>query len=431
MSIVPSMRFAGPVQFDFVACNTYASTQYKTYESYEVRQSVSSDPLPKPSTTSSILAAELAHKSPLPRARRLLKRASSIGHHIAFNPSLPKRRRIREKTGPLIEFISPRPPPVLHSSSSSPSRPTLSLADHVLANDVPAVLLPEVEEEVINLTSGIYAGMTLKDLKSGYVDRNKMRVWFRSGVMKHHRDEVSALISNKRKIPKKIKKKSFGAQLQYAAQKYLTEMPLTALKKLVLKMHADMTGDKHIENRAMLARWMYRKDYRVTLRDADTPKCWLNQRSCLLTWIGSFGLLSKENYELLINQPGGLTEALKSNEVCIGLGDKLETLCESIKEEYHLASYSWSLELCCETLRNEGIIRVHAHAFLEANTKQKMHITNPERLIFEGALPQRRTENVTQATGVQSSSQAACGHYYLRMPKRESIFSGGTKMPRL
>ena len=123
----------------------------------QARQSVSSDPLPTPSTTSSILAAELAKASPLPKARRLLKRASSVGHHIADNPSLPQRRRINGKAPPRIEFIPPLPPPVLDSSSSSTSRPTLSLPDHALPEEVSGVLLPEVEkEEEIDLKSGIF-----------------------------------------------------------------------------------------------------------------------------------------------------------------------------------------------------------------------------------------------------------------------------------
>ena len=95
----------------------------------------------------------------------------------------------------------------------------------------------------------------------------------------------------------------------------------------------------------------------------------------------------------------------------IELDEKLVKRCDKIKQEYHHPSISWALELCCETLRGEGIIRVRAHAFLEA-PMNKMHTRSLEALIFEGAIPQRRTENVTQALGVQSASQPACGHYY-------------------
>ena len=148
MSIVPSMRFAGPVQFYFVECHTYESIQYITYEMYQVRQSVSSEPLPTPSTTTPIHAAELANASPLPTARRLLKRASSVGHHIADNPSLPKRRRIIGKAPPRIEFTPPVPAHVLDSSSSSTSRPTVFEPDHALPKESPEVVLPEMEEEI-------------------------------------------------------------------------------------------------------------------------------------------------------------------------------------------------------------------------------------------------------------------------------------------
>ena len=50
----------------------------------------------------------------------------------------------------------------------------------------------------------------------------------------------------------------------------------------------------------------------------------------------------------------------------------------------------------------------------------KLSIRNSEALILEGAIPQRRTENVNQALRVQSASQPVCGHYYLRMPKQDA-----------
>ena len=59
-----------------------------------------------PSSTS-ILVAALAKASPLPPARRLLKRASSLGHALENHPALPKRRRITCKSGPRIEFVAP------------------------------------------------------------------------------------------------------------------------------------------------------------------------------------------------------------------------------------------------------------------------------------------------------------------------------------
>ena len=59
-----------------------------------------------PSSTS-ILVAALAKASPLPPARRLLKRASSLGHALENHPALPKRRRITCKPGPRTEFVAP------------------------------------------------------------------------------------------------------------------------------------------------------------------------------------------------------------------------------------------------------------------------------------------------------------------------------------
>ena len=137
--------------------------------------------------------------------------------------------------------------------------------------------------------------------------------------MKHNREDIGVMIANKRKIPTKMRNKAFGAKLQYAAQNFIGALSVTALKKLALKMHGDMKGDKHKENRDMLARWMYRKDYLVTIRHSDSLGVWLCQRTCLLTWQGEFGLIIKGDYESLLNHLEGLTEALDSNDVCIRL----------------------------------------------------------------------------------------------------------------
>ena len=58
------------------------------------------------SSTSTLVAA-LAKASPLPPARRLLRRASSLGHALENHPALPKRRRITGKSCPRIEFVVP------------------------------------------------------------------------------------------------------------------------------------------------------------------------------------------------------------------------------------------------------------------------------------------------------------------------------------
>ena len=99
-------------------------------------------------SSSSALAAALAKASPLPPARRLLRRASSLGHALENHPALPKRRRITGKSGPRIEFVAPviKHTSATHcfatgtSSSSSSHGPASSLP----LGD-PKVILPEVD----------------------------------------------------------------------------------------------------------------------------------------------------------------------------------------------------------------------------------------------------------------------------------------------
>ena len=126
----------------------------------------------------------------------MLKRASSVGHHIVDNPSLQKRRRINRKAPARVEFIPPVPQIGLGIPSSSTSRPPSFLRVDAFPEGGSGIPLPIEEMEEIDLSSGIYAGMTLYDLKNGYFDRNKFRVWARSHVMKHHREEITVMITN-------------------------------------------------------------------------------------------------------------------------------------------------------------------------------------------------------------------------------------------
>ena len=146
-----------------------------------------------PSSTS-ILVAALAKASPLPPARRLLRRASSLGHALENHPALPKRRRITGKSCPRIEFVVPAlkhtsaiqcfATGTASSSSSHGTASSLPLGD-------PKVILPELDADD-NETQALYAGYSTHFLKTSYIDRQKIKIWCRSGVMKFHREEVSA-----------------------------------------------------------------------------------------------------------------------------------------------------------------------------------------------------------------------------------------------
>ena len=383
------------------------------------------------SSTSSLVAA-LAKASPLPPARRLLKRASSLGHALENHPALPKRRRITGKQGPRIEFVTPV---VKHTSSIQclSNGPASSPSSHGTGSSLPLerpiLILPEVDADD-NETQALYAGYSTHFLKTCYIDRQKIKIWCRSGVMKFHREEVSALVSVRRKIPVEVRKKTLGRQLQWACQQYISEMVLSKQKRLILKIHADFKGDKHADDRAMLVCWLYRKDYHQVLNNGDGSR-WIYARCVLLTWQGDFGLIDPSPYKALLDDAEALTLALTGNDVVVALQSNLGMFSLKVREEYHLANVSYSTELCVETLAKSGTIRVHCHLFLEAKAKKKIACHNPESLRFEGALPQKRTEDVSSAIGVSSGAQPACGHYYLRMPKIGLIFSGGTQEPFL
>ena len=325
------------------------------------------------SRSTSALVAALAKASPLPPARRLLKRASSLGHALENYPALPLRRRITGKSGPRIEFVatdpkhrSPTECLATGTSSSSSSHVTASLP--LVAN--PKIILPEVDGDDAE-TQGLYAAYSTHFLKASFINRQKLRVWMRSIVMKFHRVEVSALITLKRKIPADVRNKTLGQQLQWACQRYIADMVLTKQKQLILKIHADFKGDKHADDRAMLACWLYRKDYHQTLNNGD-GQIWIHARCVLLTWQGDFGLIDAAPYEAYLDDVEALTLALTGNDIVVALQSNLEKFALKVREEYHLASVSYSTELCVDTFKKSKTIRAHCHCFLEAKQKRKM-----------------------------------------------------------
>lgn len=381
--------------------------------------------------TDPTIAAALAKASPLPPSRKLLRRTSSIGYATMNCPYLPRRRRITGKSAPRIEFVPPGCNGYRHAaepsaSSSSTADPTSSLP--VLPIVIPSVLLPAKDLDKADFRS-LYTAYSEHDLAHGFVCRQKIKTWLRAAVMKHHRFEITAMVSKKKKLPVAVRNKTFGCQLQWACQQYMTAMTLSMRQKLFGMLYNDTVGENHAEDRRMIVRWMYRQDHKISMNEADSDRNWVCARNVMLTWIGEFGIVPEAGLTQHMNNADVLASALANHDFCVELFGKLKMFVHKISEEHHLLNTSWSLELCCDTLAEQKVIRVHCHAFLEARQGKKIHVRNPESFKFEGVLPQKRTDKGPDAIGVRSSSQPGCGHYYLRMPKVGLIFSGGTGEP--
>jgi len=381
--------------------------------------------------TEPCIAAALVKASPLPPSRKLLKRTSSTGYATMNCPYLPKRRRITGKSAPRIEFVRPGSPGYRHAaeppqSSSSTTDPTSSVP--VLPVIIPAVLLPVRDLDKADFRS-LYDAYSEQNLANGFVDRQKIKTWLRAAVMKHHRFEITAMVSKKKKLPVDVRNKTFGCQLQWACQQYMTAMTLSMRQKLFGMLYNDTTGQNHAEDRCMIVRWMYRQDHKISMNEADSDRNWVHARNVMLTWIGDFGIIAETGLTHHMSNSVALASALENHDFCLELFASMKMFVHKLLEEYHLLNTSCSLELCCETLAEQKIIRVHCHAFLEARQGKKIHVRNPESLKFEGVLPQKRTDKGPDAIGVRSSSQPGCGHYYLRMPKVGLVFSCGTGEP--
>ena len=235
--------------------------------------------------TDPTIAAALAKASPLPPSRKLLRRTSSIGYATMNCPYLPRRRRITGKSAPRIEFVPPGCNGYRHAaepsaSSSSTADPTSSLP--VLPIVIPSVLLPAKDLDKADFRS-LYTAYSEHDLAHGFVCRQKIKTWLRAAVMKHHRFEITAMVSKKKKLPVAVRNKTFGCQLQWACQQYMTAMTLSMRQKLFGMLYNDTVGENHAEDRRMIVCWMYRQDHKISMNEADSDRNWVCARNVMLT----------------------------------------------------------------------------------------------------------------------------------------------------
>jgi hypothetical protein len=95
----------------------------------------------------------------------------------------------------------------------------------------------------------------------------------------------------------------------------------------------------------------------------------LNAGSCLLTYQGPWGVMPS-GLPGPVEELQCFIEALRTRrDVCALWAECLDHVQKSWKEKLLVMRWSAALELCEETLRDSGVLRLHLHIFLEMSKK--------------------------------------------------------------
>jgi len=166
-------------------------------------------------------------------------------------------------------------------------------------------------------------------------------------------------------------------------------------------------------------------------QDAQEPsaqKRRLHTTSLMLTWNGPWGMLDGPSVPPSGTALDLAAEALRQHPAVGFLWQEALALMAKAKEALHLDHHAVSLEMCARTWAQQGVVRVHLHAFLVCRGGLRLRNTDSWR--FGGSRPFRSNEYVCAgARGRNVRAGEHGGLYYLQAPKQGSLLQAGTLAP--
>ena len=157
---------------------------------------------------------------------------------------------------------------------------------------------------------------------------------------------------------------------------------------------------------------------------------WLHARTAFLTYNGDWGKVPSlpvpEN--LLPGSPAEvthITELCKKSEHVLELWKAFQAHWDEVSMRDGWTEYVIALELCTTTLREERVVRVHAHASMRKGGS-KARVRDPHAYAFRGSLP--FLASVVSMARCRTSGDNQC-MYYLQCPKWGKVFSKGNIEP--
>ena len=188
-------------------------------------------------------------------------------------------------------------------------------------------------------------------------------------------------------------------------------------------------------------------------KEAETKKKneWIKARSVLLTWNGSWGLISLSDSvsqaaeshsppsEMAAAESQSppteshspplaescLTHLLREHPRVQALWTSFQNGIKQWVDKLAVDTWAACLEVCLQTYSQKQEVRVHAHLFIRSPSK--IRVQSQRYFLWQGSLPHTNA-SVMGMTGRKMSS-SNCGLYYLQCPKRGSLFSVGNVIP--
>ena len=165
--------------------------------------------------------------------------------------------------------------------------------------------------------------------------------------------------------------------------------------------------------------------------EKDDSDYWLKATVGLLTYQGKWGLIPWDGTLIWALEEGlkVLCEVLSKHRIVEELFVDLVALATDVKEEYNLKAVTCCIELCCDTLEKDNVLRVHLHLCMEAPPLKQIRVKNAYRLAFRGSFAVKGSSANGGYIATKSATNAANAHYYCRMPKKGMVRHWGSHDP--
>jgi hypothetical protein len=261
------------------------------------------------------------------------------------------------------------------------------------------------------------------------INRVACRLRLRSTVVSLFRDTLTKQILAGELAPN-TSTLSWGKRLQWGASQYLTALS-QAQRAYCYKaciQNLEYQGDLVAAEDTLCH--IFRYEVRQT-GEKDDKDYWLRANTGLLTYQGKWGLIPWDATLIWAHSEGlkVLCEVLSKDRIVEELFVDLVALATDVKEEYNLKAVTCCIELCCETLEKDNVLRVHLHLCMEAQPMKQIKVKNVYRLAFRGSFPVKGSSANGGYIATKSATNAASAHYYCRMPKKGMIRHWGTHDP--
>ncbi len=144
-------------------------------------------------------------------------------------------------------------------------------------------------------------------------------------------------------------------------------------------------------------------------------------RGAQYTWQGdwSYAMEASALYEISPQTPELVVAGVRESPYFNGIWRDFGVFVDGLRKKFSYEKVTQAMELCCDTLKNQGLIKVHIH--LMWDRRERLRIRNSTPLLFKGQ-PPYVSASWEKCRGNNQRKVFNQGHYYLSYPKIGSVF---------